>query len=57
MIKYAKHGVAMANGLDELKHIANEITYSNNQNGIGRYLNDFFSLNIPYNEETKVYSR
>ncbi|ANZ33807.1 Cof-type HAD-IIB family hydrolase [Staphylococcus carnosus] len=57
MIKYAKHGIAMENGLDELKHIANEVTYSNNDDGIGRYLNDFFSLNIPYNNETKVYSR
>lgn len=57
MIKYAKHGIAMENGLDELKHIANEVTYSNNKDGIGRYLNDFFSLNIPYNNETKVYSR
>ena len=48
MIKYAKHGIAMENSLDEIKHVANEITYSNNEDGIGRYLNDYFKLNIPY---------
>ena len=41
----------MANGLDEIKMIANEATYSNNEDGIGRYLNDFFNLNIPYNAD------
>ncbi|MDY5060237.1 Cof-type HAD-IIB family hydrolase [Staphylococcus simulans] len=56
MIKYAKHGVAMDNGLEELKHIAKETTHSNNQDGIGRYLNDFFSLNIPYQESANVHS-
>ncbi|HLR18509.1 MAG TPA: Cof-type HAD-IIB family hydrolase [Staphylococcus sp.] len=53
MIKYAKHGVAMENGLDELKHVANHITYSNNDDGIGRYLNEYFQLNIPYEENVK----
>lgn len=48
MIKYAQHGVAMDNGLQELKDIANETTFSNNDDGIGRYLNDFFNLNIRY---------
>ena len=41
MIKYAQYGIAMDNGLDDLKHIANHITYSNNEDGIGRYLNEF----------------
>ncbi|MEK4843384.1 Cof-type HAD-IIB family hydrolase [Staphylococcus sp. FSL W8-0271] len=54
MIKYAKHGIAMENGLDELKHVANHVTYSNNDDGIGRYLNDFFHLNLFY--ETVVES-
>ena len=48
MIKYAQYGIAMDNGLDDLKHIANHITYSNNEDGIGRYLNEFFKLEIPY---------
>ncbi|SUM32304.1 hydrolase [Staphylococcus gallinarum] len=43
----------MDNGLDELKHVANEVTYSNNEDGIGRYLNTFFELNIPYEATIK----
>lgn len=50
MIKYAQHGVAMENGLDELKHVSNHVTYSNNDDGIGRYLNEFFNLNIAYEQ-------
>ncbi|HDB2385684.1 TPA: HAD family phosphatase [Staphylococcus aureus] len=48
MIEYARHGVAMENGLQELKDVANNITFNNNEDGIGRYLNDFFNLNIRY---------
>ena len=48
MIKYASHGTAMNNGLQELKDVANDTTYSNNEDGIGRYLNEFFDLNIRY---------
>ncbi|MBU0437165.1 Cof-type HAD-IIB family hydrolase [Staphylococcus succinus] len=55
MIKYAKYGIAMENGLDELKHVANETTYSNNDDGIGRYLNNYFQLGIPY--EASITSR
>ncbi|AJC96615.1 Cof-type HAD-IIB family hydrolase [Staphylococcus hyicus] len=46
MIKYAKHGVAMANAIPELKHVAKETTASNNEDGIGIYLNHYFQLNI-----------
>lgn len=48
MIKYAKFGVAMDNGLDELKHVANHVTHDNNSDGIGRYLNEFFDLGYNY---------
>ena len=48
MIKFANHGIAMANGLKDLKEIANETTFSNNEDGIGRYLNDFFNLKMRY---------
>ncbi|EHJ06674.1 Cof-type HAD-IIB family hydrolase [Staphylococcus simiae] len=48
MIEYARYGVAMDNGLTELKEVANNVTYSNNDDGIGRYLNDFFNLNMRY---------
>ncbi|WP_105985924.1 Cof-type HAD-IIB family hydrolase [Staphylococcus chromogenes] len=50
MIKYAKHGVAMENAIPELKHIAKETTASNNEDGIGRYLNDYFQLNLSYKD-------
>lgn len=43
MIKNANHGVAMINGLDEVKEIANYITkYDNNNGGVSHFLNNFF---------------
>ncbi|BDV03499.1 MAG: haloacid dehalogenase [Candidatus Hepatoplasma scabrum] len=43
MIKNANHGVAMINGLDEIKEIANHITkYDNNNNGVSDFLSNFF---------------
>ena len=38
MIDYAGVGVAMSNGIDQLKNIANEITLSNNEDGIAKIL-------------------
>lgn len=38
MIDYAGIGVAMSNGINELKSIANEITLSNNEDGIAKIL-------------------
>lgn len=38
MIDYAGIGVAMNNGIEPLKNIANEITLSNNEDGIGKFL-------------------
>lgn len=38
MIDYAGIGVAMSNGIDDLKNIANEITLSNNEDGIAKVL-------------------
>ena len=38
MIDYAGIGVAMSNGIDQLKNIANEITLSNNEDGIAKIL-------------------
>ncbi|ARJ51410.1 Cof-type HAD-IIB family hydrolase [Staphylococcus lutrae] len=51
MIKYANYGIAMDNAIDELKYVAKEITQSNNEDGIGVYLNRFFNLNIPKDQE------
>lgn len=43
MIKNANHGVAMINGLDEVKAIANYITkYDNNNGGVSHFLSNFF---------------
>jgi len=44
MLEYAGHGVAMANGIDEAKAVANETTLSNEEDGIGHYLNDLLNL-------------
>lgn len=44
MIDYAGVGVAMANGIDELKNIANEVTLSNNEDGIAKILTDRLKL-------------
>lgn len=44
MIEYAGVGVAMNNGISELKNIANEITLSNNEDGIAKILKDRLKL-------------
>jgi len=38
MIEYAGLGVAMGNGISSLKNIANEITATNNDDGIAKIL-------------------
>lgn len=49
MIEYAGVGVAMNNGIEELKSIANHITESNEHDGIGRFLNNYLKLNVQLN--------
>lgn len=44
MLEYAGTGVAMGNAIDPLKDIANEVTFSNQDDGIGRYLQKRFNL-------------
>lgn len=45
MIQYAGLGVAMNNGINELKEISDDITaYSNNENGLADYLTKYFDL-------------
>lgn len=44
MLEYAGTGVAMGNAIDPLKDIANEVTLSNEDDGIGRYLQKRFDL-------------
>ncbi|EKU94224.1 Phosphatase YidA [Alloiococcus otitis] len=45
MIQYAGIGVAMNNAILPLKEIANDITpYSNDEDGLARYLEDYFNV-------------
>lgn len=44
MIEYAGIGVAMGNGIEELKSIANEVTGTNNEDGIANFLIDRLKL-------------
>lgn len=45
MLQYAGLGVAMANGTSAIKAVADDITeYDNDQNGVARYLNDYFAI-------------
>jgi len=44
MIDYAGIGVAMSNGIDQLKSIANAVTLSNNEDGIAELLIDRLKL-------------
>ncbi|MCE7794907.1 Cof-type HAD-IIB family hydrolase [Salipaludibacillus sp. CUR1] len=45
MLEFAGCGVAMGNGIDELKNVADVTTATNEENGVSAFLNDYFSLN------------
>lgn len=45
MIEYAGHGIAMGNAIDELKNIANQVTHTNEEDGIAIYLEEVLKLN------------
>ncbi|SEH96984.1 hypothetical protein SAMN05192559_106170 [Halobacillus karajensis] len=45
MIDYAGVGVAMGNAINELKDLANHVTHTNEENGIGNFLDDYLKLN------------
>jgi 5-amino-6-(5-phospho-D-ribitylamino)uracil phosphatase len=44
MLEYAGRGIAMGNAVDEVKNIANDMTLTNEEDGIGVYLNDLLNL-------------
>lgn len=47
MLQYVEHGVAMKNGIDDIKNVSKYITeYNNNNDGIGHFLNEFFDLRL-----------
>lgn len=45
MLQYAGQGIAMGNSVDSLKQAADQITLSNDEDGIAIYLEEFFQLN------------
>lgn len=46
MIDYAGVGVAMGNAIDELKSVAKHVTVTNEQDGIGVFLEDYLKLQL-----------
>jgi Cof subfamily protein (haloacid dehalogenase superfamily) len=44
MLEYAGRGVAMGNAIDTVKAIANEVTLSNEEDGIGLYLEELLNI-------------
>lgn len=47
MIKNARYGIAMLNGLDEVKEVANDVTNQDNNNqGVTKYLINFFDIEL-----------
>jgi Cof subfamily protein (haloacid dehalogenase superfamily) len=44
MLDYAGRGIAMGNAIDKVKTIANEVTLTNEEDGIGVYLSDLLNL-------------
>lgn len=46
MLEYVQHGVAMSNAIEDIKSVADYVTGSNNDNGVGKFLADYFNLKI-----------
>lgn len=46
MIDYAGVGVAMGNAIDQLKSIANHVTVTNEESGIGLFLEEYLNLKV-----------
>lgn len=46
MIEFVQHGVAMNNAIDDIKSVADYVTGSNNDDGVGKFLADYFNLKL-----------
>lgn len=44
MLQWAGTGVAMANGIDLVKEVANAVTLTNNEDGVAAYLIEYFKI-------------
>ncbi|WP_066252079.1 Cof-type HAD-IIB family hydrolase [Neobacillus drentensis] len=45
MLEYAGHGIAMGNAIEKVKNIANDVTLSNEEDGVAQYLADLLKIN------------
>lgn len=46
MLEYAGKGIAMGNAIEQVKNVAKEVTLTNEEDGIGIYLNEQLNLKI-----------
>lgn len=46
MLEYAGHGIAMGNAIDKVKNIANDVTLSNEEDGVGQYLANLLNIKL-----------
>jgi Cof subfamily protein (haloacid dehalogenase superfamily) len=46
MIEFAGHGIAMGNAIDQLKTIANDVTLTNEEDGVAVYLADLLNIRL-----------
>ena len=46
MIEYAGVGVAMGNAINELKNVSNQITLTNEQDGVGLFLAEYLGIKV-----------
>ncbi|QED47202.1 Cof-type HAD-IIB family hydrolase [Cytobacillus dafuensis] len=46
MLEYAGLGIAMGNGIDQVKTVANEVTLTNEEDGVAVYLNELLNLKV-----------
>ncbi len=44
MLEYAGRGVAMGNGIDQVKAVANDVTLTNEEDGVGVYLAELLNI-------------
>jgi hydroxymethylpyrimidine pyrophosphatase-like HAD family hydrolase len=44
MLEYVGRGIAMGNAIDLAKNVANEVTLTNEEDGIAVYLSDMLNL-------------
>ncbi|SEP83239.1 Cof-type HAD-IIB family hydrolase [Piscibacillus halophilus] len=47
MIDYAGVGVAMANGIEELKSLAKEVTLTNHDDGVAQFIEEYLNIKTP----------